>query len=184
MKFVSANLCEEDEHFFVNFRKNKITLNKNKEINDYLNRNTTIENVSCFNQIAKVFNYEKTFESFFESNVFKITKHKKFLELEYVFVVKLLHEPKIPKPQYVNSDAFVSKLWERNQFIGTIYDKENLIDAVNAWVNYNTEKRNKYEEVLMATINRHSWIKIGRGLKVDTSPIACIYHDRRDWSSW
>ena len=136
-------MCEEDEHFFVNFRKNKITLNNNKEINDYFNRNTTIENVSCFGQIAKVFHYEKTFESFFESSVFKITEHKKFLELEYAFVVKLLHEPKIQKLQFVNSE-FLKTFWKRKPFIGTTYDKENLIDAVIAWVNHNTEKIKKY----------------------------------------
>ena len=74
--------------FFTNFRENKVSLYKNEDLNDYLNKNTSIENITCFNQIATVFNLKKTFSSFYQSNFDDLVKHKKILELG-VAIIKI-----------------------------------------------------------------------------------------------
>ena len=83
--------------FFVNFRENKVTLYKNEKIEDYLNYKTNIENVACFNQIARIFNLETTFCSFFLSDFNNIVKHKMFKELDINLVQKLLRKPAISR---------------------------------------------------------------------------------------
>ena len=129
-------------------------MHKKKEINDYFNINTNIENIVILNQIARLFYLEKTFCSFFKSDFNDIVKHRKFLELDVILVQKILQKP-----------CFVGCLLERNEhkmyYIKSIVrfvfkqKKKELTKATTAWVNHNIGERQKYEEVLFATISQY-----------------------------
>ena len=136
--------------FFTNFRENKISLNKNEDIKDYLNKKTSIKNVACFNQIATHFNLKKTFCSFYQSNFDDIVVHKKrFLELDVVIFQKLIQKPFFPRwlltPEMTGNSSYKS-LFETN--------KETTTNAISAWVNYRSEERKKYEKDLLEKISQ------------------------------
>ena len=111
-----------------------------------------IKNLACFNQIAKLFNLEKTFCSFFQSDFNDIVDHKKFLELDVVFFLKLLQKPNFPR-WYVTRPVIRSN---GSKMIKYAYYEitEKLDIAVNKWVNHNIEERQKYEEIINATIRQ------------------------------
>ena len=74
--------------FFIDYRKNKVFLYESKEISDYLNINTNIENVAISNRIAGIFNLEKS--SLFKSNFNEKVEHRKFQELYVVILQELI----------------------------------------------------------------------------------------------
>ena len=130
--------------FFTNFIENKISLNKNEDIKDYLNKKTSIKNVACFNQIAKLFNLEKTFCSFYQSNFNDLVKHENFLESDVAIIQKLMQKPFFPrwhlKRGTTGNFTYICLFWE---------NKETATNAVSAWVNSNVKERKKYEEDLL-----------------------------------
>ena len=134
-------------------------MNENKEISDYLNKKINIKNVACFNKVARLFNLEKTFCSFFESDFNDIVNHKKFLELDVGFLLKLLEKPNF-------ASWFVTRPLSdgRKQIKFTYFETKEKIDtAVNKWVSYNIGERKKYKEVIFATISLFL-VKIGEEL--------------------
>ena len=130
--------------FFTSFRQNKISLYKNKNINDYLNKKTSIENVACFNQIATLFNLEKDFGSFYQSNFDDLVKHKRFLELDVAIFQKLMQNPFFSRwhltRKMTGNFTYRRRFWK---------NEETARNAVRAWVNHNEEERKKYEEDLL-----------------------------------
>ena len=125
-------------------------MNKNKEINDYLSRNTNIENIAVLNQIAVLFNLEKTFCSFFQSDFNDMVNHKKFLELDVVLVLKVLQQPNFPGWYVIPT---VPRSVGRRQIMSTYLKKKTeIFMAVNKWVNHNIGERKKYKNVLLDTI--------------------------------
>ena len=110
-----------------------------------------IKNLACFNQIAKLFNLEKTFCSFFQSDFNDIVDHKKFLELDVGFLLKILQKPNFPF-WYVTRTLSLSG----RKIIRSTYpeNKQKIVTAVNKWVNHNIGERKKYEEIINATIRQ------------------------------
>ena len=125
-------------------------MNKNKEINDYLSRNTNIENIAVLNQIAVVFNLQKTFCSFFQSDFNDMVNHKKFLELDVVLVLKVLQQPNFPGWYVIPT---VPPSVGRRQIMSTyVKKKTEIFMAANKWVSHNIGERKKYGKVLLDTI--------------------------------
>ena len=146
--------------FFTNFRENKVSLYKNEDLNDYLNKNTSIENITCFNQIATLFNLEKDFCSFYQSNFDDLVKHKRFLELDVAIIQNLMQNPFFPRWKLTREITSISTfrcLLNKN--------KESATKAITAWVNCDIEERKKYEKNLIE-INSQFLEKKKRSFKI------------------
>ena len=130
--------------FFTNFRENKVSLYKNEDLNDYLNKNTSIENITCFNQIATLFNLEKDFCSFYQSNFDDLVENERFLELNVAIFQKLMEKPFFPRwlltREMTGNFTYKCLFWKNN---------ETIKDAISVWVNCNEEERKNYEEDLL-----------------------------------
>ena len=125
---------------------------ENDEIKEYLNTNANIKNVACLNQIARFFNFEKTFLSFFQSDFNEIASHRKFLELEIALVLKILEKPSFSR-WYVL--CFLSKFDVKRQIMSTCHKNKRRIDiAVKKWINHNVGERKKYKKIIFATIRQ------------------------------
>ena len=142
-------MTEEEKSFFVSFRTNKAILHKSIENNNYLNTKAVIKNVSCFNQVAKIFNLEKTFDSFFNSNVVHVVNNLKFLELEYVLVEKLLLIPR-----HVITRLHISKrtLSSRVEKVVRKDIKKQVFEAAKGWINHKSKERKKHEKIFLAKV--------------------------------
>ena len=129
-------------------------MNKNREINGYLNRNTNIENVAVLNQIAVLFNLEKKFCSFFQSDFNDLVKHRKFLELNVVLVKKILDKPNFTSciVDCEGHSIYYIKKAVRYVFMKR---KKALTEATIAWMNHNIGERKRYEFVLLEKISQY-----------------------------
>ena len=146
MKNFTARFTKEEKHILVSFKTNKVTLRKNKQINNYLNTKTNINNISCFYQVATIFNLEKTFDSFFNSNLAYIVNNLKFLELEYVLVEKFLL-----MPRHKTTVIYIDDCVEKQKFVDFMTEKK-VLDAATSWLNHKSEERKKYKKVLLAKV--------------------------------
>ena len=149
MKNFTAHFTKKEKNILVSFKANKLTLRKrkSKEINKYLNTKTNINNISCFNQVATVFNLKKRFYSFFKSKLSCIVNNLKFLELEYVLVKKLLLLPRHTK--------YIIDLRKGGVEIEKIVHdkiKEQVLNAAKAWLNHKSEERKEHEKLMLAEI--------------------------------
>ena len=142
-------MTEEEKSFFVSFRTNKAILHKSIENNNYLNTKAVIKNVSCFNQVAKIFNLEKTFDSFFNSNVVYIVNNLKFYELEYVLVEKLLLFPRHAISSYhINLSTGIAQI-EKTVHNDT---KRQVLDAAKAWLDHKSDERKRHEKIMLTKV--------------------------------
>ena len=153
-------MTEEEKSFFVSFRTDKVILRNNRENSNYLNTKADIKNVSCFNQLATIFNLEKTFDSFFQSELNEIVNNVKFLELEYVLVEKLLTMPRHVYHIFFSKTGVleIKKVVHCKeggvevQTYVTYETKKKVLDAAEAWLNYKKDERKKHEKDLLAKV--------------------------------
>ena len=142
-------MTEEEKSFFVSFRSNKAILHKSIENNNYLNTKAVIKNVSCFNQVAKIFNLEKNFDSFFNSNVVHIVNNLKFYELEYVLVEKLLL---IPRHNITRLHIYLSTRSKQVKKIVQKDTKKQILDAAKSWLGHKSKERKIHEKCLLTKV--------------------------------
>ena len=144
----TARITKEEKHILVSFKANKVTLRNSEQINNYLNTKTNINNISCFYRVATIFNLEKTFDSFFNSNLAYIVNNLKFFELEYFLVEKLLVIPRHEATVICyRADGTVVK----QKFVDFMTEWE-VLDAANAWLDHKKDERKKHERVLLAKV--------------------------------
>ena len=147
MTIFTAHLTGEEKYFFVYFRQYKVILRNSEQINNYLNTNTDINNISCFNQLAKVFVLKKTFDSFYNSRLASIVNNVKFLELEYALAKNLLKKPRnkhlviLSRTECREVKTFVK--WDTRKMI---------LNAAKTWLGHKTKERIKYEKDLLAKV--------------------------------
>ena len=145
----TARFTKEEKLFFFSFKANKVMLHKSEENKNYLNTKTDINKISCFIQIATVFNLEKTFDSFFQSELNEIVNNLKFMELEYVLVKKLLLMPRHDK-NVLHMDITTDS--QKIEIIVKKDTKKQVLDATKAWLGHKSEERKKHEKCLLAKV--------------------------------
>ena len=110
--------------------------------------------MAIFNQIGRLFNLEKKFSFFFQSDFNDIVNHKKFLELDVSFLLKILQQPNFPR-WYVTTTVSMSRSVDRRQIMSVYSNNtKKIIIAVNKWVNNNIGERKKYWKVIIATVRQ------------------------------
>ena len=156
----TARFTKEEKLFFFSFKANKVMLYKSKENENYLNKNTDINKISCFKQVAGIFNLQKTFDSFYKSDLTSIVNNVKFLELEYVLVEKLLTMPRHVYHIFFSKTGVleIKKVVHCKeggvevQTYVTYETKKKVLDAAEAWLNYKKDERKKHEKDLLAKV--------------------------------
>ena len=147
--YFTARFTMKEKYILFYIKANKVTLRKrkSKEINNYLNTKANINNISCFNQVATIFNLEKTFDSFFNSKLTTIVYNVNFLELEYNLVEKLLLMPRHEEiVRCVTNDGI-----EFESFVDPRIKKQ-VSDAAEDWLDHKIEEREKHEKILFAKV--------------------------------
>ena len=147
MKNFTARFTNEEKLFFVSFKENKVTLRKSEANNSYLNTKANIYNISCFNQVAIIFNLKKKIDSLFNTNLANIVNNVNFLELEYALVEKFLLKPRHETTVIYMTDDSV----EKQKFVDFMTEKK-VLDATNAWLNHKSEERKKHKKIMLAKV--------------------------------
>ena len=151
--------------FLVSFKQDSVSLYRNEDVISYLNTKTNINNISFFNRFARIFNLERTFNSFFKSELSTIVKNEKFLELEYDLVKRFLL---LPRHIEHNPFCFTTVDGIDLELDFDIGCEERVLEAANAWLNHKTKERKNYKGVLLATLQaalKPSITKYGFGLQ-------------------